>query len=372
MQIGIDGRYIQDHFPGIGRYTYNLIKGLAKVNRENTLFVLHNPQLVNTRHPLSALVQLSKMELVRAKTPTFSPAEQWHLPELARRLKLDLLHSPYYVKPYFLPCVSVVTIYDALSHRYPQYLPSTWHRLAFLITTRLAIVSARGIIATSWSTKEDLVKFFRVKEEKIAVTYLAAGEEFRPQSTKAIDEMRERYSLPKDYLLYLGINKPHKNLTRLIEAYSRLETDRALVLAGREDPRYRGARQAVEKLGLRGRVIFLGDISETLLPTLYAGAELFLFPSLYEGFGLPVLEAMACGTPVVCSNTSSLPEIVGEAAVTFDPLNVVEMAQAIAKALGDEELRKEMMERGLAQAQKFSWERTACETLALYREVIAS
>jgi len=145
-----------------------------------------------------------------------------------------------------------------------------------------------------------------------------------------------------------------------------------LVIAGHWDPRYPQARRKAAELGLEDNVVFLGEVAEADVPALYAGAELFLFPSLYEGFGLPVLEAMACGTPVVCSNTSSLPEIVGEAAITFDPVDVAEMAGAIAKALADEGLRREMVEQGLAQASKFSWERTARKTLALYREVLAS
>nr|HID12930.1 glycosyltransferase family 1 protein [Anaerolineae bacterium] len=169
------------------------------------------------------------------------------------------------------------------------------------------------------------------------------------------------------------INKPHKNLMRLIEAWSSVIKSLgfghwSLAIAGHWDPRYPQARQKVAELGLDS-VIFLGEVAEADLPALYSAADLFVFPSLYEGFGLPVLEAMACGTPVVCSNTSSLPEIVGDAALTFDPLDVEEMAAKIKEALYDETLREEMREKGLRQAAKFSWEKTARETLKIYREV---
>ena len=375
MHIGIDGRYIQDNFPGIGRYTYNLARALARVAPDEGFVILHNPALLNTRYDLASLARFPNVELVRVNVPTFSLAEQYRLPFAIRHLPLAIFHSPYYIKPYWLPCLSVVTIYDVISKLYPQYMPSSWARLIFEFATRLALWSAQRVITTSQAARDDLIALYQVAPEKIAVTPLAADDRFRPLDTGAIEPARHKYSLPERYVLYLGINKPHKNLVGLVEAWS-LVIDHwdlgfgrwPLVIAGHWDPRYPQARRKAAELGLEDNVVFLGEVAEADLPALYSRAGLFVFPSLYEGFGLPVLEAMACGTPVVCSSTSSLPEIVGEAALTFDPLDVEDMATRVEEALGNEALREEMREKGLRQAARFSWERTARETLEVYKE----
>ena len=367
-RIGIDGRYIQDHFPGIGRYTYNLVRALARIAPGKRFVLLYNPALPNTRHHIQALGSLPNLELVPVGVPTFSPAEQWQLPSLVRRLRLDLFHSPYYIKPYLLPCPSVVSIYDLIPARYPRCLPSWRARLAFSLAIRLAIRTSRHVITLSRASKRDLMELCGIPEGKVTVTHLAADERFRPASPEEVDRVRDKYGLPERYVLYLGINKPHKNLVRLVEAWARLEvnSELRLVLAGREDPRYPQARQRAIELGLGTRLLFLGDVAEDDLPALYSGALLFVFPSLYEGFGLPVLEAMACGVPVACSATSSLPEIVGQAALLFDPTSPEQMAEAMAQALRDEALRERLREEGLRRAKRFSWEETARRTLEAY------
>lgn len=377
MQIGIDGRYIQDHFPGIGRYTYNLIDKLAKVAPEAEFLVLHNPRLRNTRHDVPKLAQNRNVQMVPLDVPTFSWREQFTLRSLAKRLPLNLLHSPYYIKPYWLPCPSVVTFYDVIPVLYPQYLPSPWARLLFRLTVRLALRSAAVVITISESAADDLLSRFGVPSDRVWVTPLAADDRFRPYGAQAIAELCQKYSLPAEYILYVGINKPHKNLVHLLEVFSLLETSAGatqepppLVLAGKEDPRYPQAHDMVGRLGLDDRVFFLGDVADDDLPLLYAGATLFVFPSLYEGFGLPVLEAMACGTPVICSNTSSLPEIVGSAAITLDPLDREAWAQAMEKVLSSGVLRREMQEKGLRRAKMFSWEQTARRTWQAYQEVL--
>ncbi|HID87273.1 MAG TPA: glycosyltransferase family 1 protein [Anaerolineae bacterium] len=375
MRISIDGRYIRDHFPGIGRYTYHLIEALAPLCSHDTLIVLHNPALLNTRYDLSALARHPNVELHQIDMPTFSIAEQIVLPWIARRLSLDLLHSPYYIKPYWLPCPSVVTVYDLIPARYPQSLPSPWARLAFKVTTRLALASARQVITLSQASQQDLSELYGVPETRTRVTYLAADERFRPQGAERVTAVRRTYHLPEKYVLYLGINKPHKNLVRLIDAFSRLTFDVSrftLVIAGHWDQRYPEVKRRVEELDLQDRVIFLGPVPEADLPALYSGATLFVFPSLYEGFGLPVLEAMACGVPVICSNTSSLPEVAGDAAIMVNPLDVDELAAAMERVLEDPALREEMAGKGTMQASKFSWERTARETLGVYESVVRS
>jgi glycosyltransferase involved in cell wall biosynthesis len=370
LRIGIDGRYIQDHFPGIGRYTYNLIKGLTEVAPEGDFVVFHSPQLLNTRYDLDEVGRRPNVQLVPVDVPAFSLKEQYRLPWLAKSLALDLLHSPYYVKPYWLPCPSVVTIHDLIPSIYPQYLPSRWRAWIFRATAGLALRSAVRVIAVSESTGRDLKRFFGTPLEKIVVTHEAADERFRPLPERETEAVRRKYGLPRRYILYLGINKPHKNLVHLLEVFSASQTEVKLVLAGREDLRYPQAREAAERLGLGGKVLFLGEVADDDLPLLYNGAAFFVFPSLYEGFGLPVLEAMACGTPVICTNTSSLPEIVGDAAITLDPLDREAWLGAVKLVLESEALREGMRERGLRSARMFSWEETARQTWEVYRAIL--
>jgi len=375
MRIGVDGRYIQDHFPGIGRYTYNLVMHLARIVPQTMFCLVCDPIARNTRYDIEGLARSSNIEIIHTDIPTFSLAEQYQLPRLIRRLQLDLFHSPYYLKPYRLPCPSIVTIYDVISRLYPRYLPSRRARIIYEIATRLALRTSRRIITTSVATRDDLVKYYRVGHDRIVVTPLAADKRFGPISPDEIARVRARYRLPLRYVLYVGINKPHKNLTQLVEAWALLETREGtaghhLILAGREDPRYPEVRHRIKALNLLEQVRVLGEIPEEDLPCLYAGASWFVFPSLYEGFGLPVLEAMACGTPVVCSNISSLPEIVGDAAITFDPTDVEGMAQALFDALGDPKRRGKMSEKARRRAQCFRWERTAQLTYQCYKEVL--
>ncbi len=390
VNIGIDARYIQDHFPGIGRYTFNLTRALAEIAPQEHFVIFHNPALPNTRYDLAALAAYPNLEFVSLSIPTFSLAEQVHLPWIFRTRYANpksktcsersesiqnrkfVFHSPYYVKPYFgLPCLSMVTIYDVISARYPEYLPSWRARLVFELTTRLALATSAHVLTLSEASRRDLVTFYRVLPRRITVTRLAADDHFRPQSPAAVAAIRQKYGLPSDYVLYLGINKPHKNLIRLVEAWKICHRQRTtghipLVIGGAWDPRYPQPKQRAAELGLGEGVRFLGPLPEEDLPALYGGATLFVFPSLYEGFGLPVLEAMACGAPVACSATSSLPEVAGDATLFFDPSDVEDIATTLRRALDDPDLRVALRERGLARARQFSWQQTAQKTLEAY------
>ena len=376
LNIAIDARCIQDHFPGIGRYTYNLIQGLAYVSPGQTFVLLHNPALLNTRHDVGNLTRFPNMRLMEVDVPTFCLAEQYHLPFTICHPSFTILHSPYYIKPYLLPCSSVVTFYDLIPSLYPAYFSPT-QRLIFHIAHALALRTADAAIAISEATRRDLIHYFNVDPDKISTIPLAAGSRFHPQPPEIIVTFRRTHDLPDRYILYFGSNKPHKNLVRLIEAFSRI-TDHAftmrhsLVIAGHWDPRYPEPRQRAEEIGITDRVVFLGPVPDQDLPALYSGAALFVFPSLYEGFGLPPLEAMACGTPVICSNTSSFPEVVGEAAIMIDPFDVEGLAAAMGHVLGDGDLQAEMREKALKQAAKFSWEETARQTLKVYKAVADS
>ena len=373
MRIGVDGRCIQDHFPGIGRYTFNLTRAMLPLLTKSEHLVLLRDPTQPSSWDLIALAG-KRVQVVDAPVSPFSLRQQWAIPQILRRLEADVYHSPYYLMPYRPKVPAVVTVYDLIPLLFPQHVSPT-ARLLFRWMTALALRTAPHVIVISQATRRDLLTFYHPPPQKVTAIPLAADPAFHPQPPAEIERVRRKYALPPDYLLYLGINKPHKNLVHLVEAWAQIHTTQyairttSLVIAGAWDSRYPEPRQRAEALGLENVVRFLGPVPEADLPALYAGAALFVFPSLCEGFGLPVLEAMACGTPVVCSNTSSLLEIVGEAALTFDPLDVTEMAAKIEEALRNEALREEMKEKGLQRAAKFSWERTARETLKVYREV---
>jgi alpha-1,3-rhamnosyl/mannosyltransferase len=389
MRIAIDARYVADHFPGIGRYVYNLLVALAELDQPHTLIVLHCPALPNTRHDLAMLERFPAVELVATGARPFSAAEQLALPQLLRRLRTDVYHAPYYVRPYAgLPCPSVVTLYDAIPRLFPSEV-SPRARLLFDLLTRLAIRASRGVIAISASARADLSMAYNIPLERIAVTPLAAGPRFRPQSPARIAAARAKYGLPERYILSLASNKPHKNLPGLVEAFARLGDGRwemgdgretpnpqllspipTLVIAGHWDPRYPEAQALVERHCLQAAVRFLPGVAEADLPALLSGAEVFAFPSLYEGFGLPPLEALACGAAVLCGNTSSLPEVVGEAALRVSTRSAAALAHGMAQLLSNAELRQQLRAAGPQRAALFSWHKTAAATLEVYQGLL--
>jgi glycosyltransferase involved in cell wall biosynthesis len=364
MPIVLDARTATDHFPGIGRYVVNLSRALMRIAPDLSLTLRHNSTAKATRLTLPDLPGLA------CTTSPFSIQQQWIVPAMLRQARAKLYHSPYYLMPYLPNVPSVVTCYDLIPLLYPEYFTAT-QRLIYWLAHRLALRASRVILTISQATKADLVRVFHLDPQRVQVTPLAADATFAPRSPAQINAVRVNYALPERYVLYLGSNKPHKNLMRLVQAWQMANVKHQmsniqLVIAGQWDERYPEARRLAEELGLKDQVIFAGAVEENDLPALYSGATLFVFPSLYEGFGLPVLEAMACGTPVVCSRASSLPEVAGDAAMLVDTVQMDTLATAINQMLRDEELRRAMRQKGLAQAARFSWEHTARETLSIY------
>jgi len=366
MRIVIDIRTISDHFPGIGRYAYDLVRALARQVQREELILLSNPALRNTRFDMESLQSDSKIRIQTTTAPPFSLREQLQLPVALKALKPDVTHFPYPVLPYAAARPIVVNIHDIIPIRLPRYF-SLRHRVLYRISLRLAIRSAGWILCPSEATIRDMRSALRLEAARLIKVPGGIGESFFPRAKSEVDSVRTAYGLPESYLLYVGSNKPHKNLPALIDAFARLRGAPCLVLAGEEDARYPETRRRVETLRLADRIRFAGAVRERDLPALYSGALAFVFPSRYEGFGFPPLEAMACGTPVVCSDIACLRETTGDAALHFNPEKVSSIAGAIERLLEDGALREDLRARGLRKASGLSWEQAARQTLAIYR-----
>jgi len=365
MRIVIDARTISDHFPGIGRYTYNLVCSLARQVEKDELVLLSNPALTNTRFDMEAIGPASKFRIEHTSARPLTLLEQVRLPGALKGLMPAVTHFPYPIMPFAARNPIVITIHDIIPLRLPQYF-SLRYRILYRISLSLALRSASLVICLSNATLTDLKSAFRVDTSRFQTVPAGIAESFHPCMHDEIEPVRSAHGLSEPYLLYVGSNKPHKNLPALVDAYARLRKAPLLVLAGEEDSRYRMARQRVDKLGLTDRVRFLGAVPEKNLPSLYSGALAFVFPSKYEGFGFPPLEAMACGVPVVCSDIASLRETVGDAALLFDSEDSEACAGAIERILTDADLRSDLRGRGLRRAAELPWHRAARQTLEIY------
>jgi glycosyltransferase involved in cell wall biosynthesis len=284
----------------------------------------------------------------------------------------DVFHATWHLLPGLSAAKSVMTLYDLTFATVPgTHLRVLRWSSNFLVPRFLR--ACGKIIAISESTKRDAIRLYGIPEEKIEVTYLAVDPRFRPADAGVVSMVRERHRLPERFLLYVGTIEPRKNLSLLLDTMKILmERGRGipLVVAGAKGWMYEDIFLKVRKAGLEGKVLFTGYVPDEELPALYSAAEAFLFPSLYEGFGFPVLEAMACGIPVLCSNTSSLPEVAGDAAILLSPRDPGDWADSIKEILDNGSLRERMREEGFRQASRFSWERTARETWDVYRRTL--
>ncbi|HVH29455.1 MAG TPA: glycosyltransferase family 1 protein [Vicinamibacterales bacterium] len=366
MRIGIDARKLHDF--GIGTYIRNLLKQLARLDRETEFVVLVRPADVAT---VAALGR--NFRAVAERAPNYSLSEQIRIPLALRRERVTLFHAPHYVLPPLVRCRSVVTIHDCIHLMFPQYLPN---RLALAYARTSIVLAARRatrVLTVSESSKRDILRFVDIPADKIDVIYNAYDERFGFEPHEAdVVRVRERYQLHDEFVLYAGNVKPHKNIERLIEAFylvrQRGLDHLKLVVIGDEISKYAALRRAVHAHQLHKYVRFLGYLPEETLAVLYRLAGVFVFPSLYEGFGLPPLEAMASGTPVVTSNVSSLPEVAGDAAVLVDPYHPESIADGIERVLCDHSLRRELRAKGLLRARQFSWEASVKRVREIYGE----
>jgi glycosyltransferase involved in cell wall biosynthesis len=364
MRIAIDARTLASPKTGDRTYCLNLTRALARVDRRNE-YLLYTA----CETPLADVGAANFRQRLLAARPEWS----WTpvaLPRAARADRCDLVHVQYIVPPY-CPAPLITTVHDISFRRHPRWFPVK-HALLLNLLVPLAMARAERVITCSEYTRREMIELYGTEPEKIVVTPYAADPIYRPVAAEvARQAVRERFNLRHPYILSVGVLQPRKNLPRLVEAYTRIarEVPQHLVLVGKEGWAFEALRKRVARSGVTSRIHFTGYVADADLPPLYAAADLFVYPSLYEGFGLPPLEAMACGTPVVTSNTTSLPEVVGDAALTVDPRDAGALAAAIAEVLTSPERRAELIQRGLARAQQFSWERTAEETVAVYEEV---
>jgi glycosyltransferase involved in cell wall biosynthesis len=316
------------------------------------------------------------LDLLRSHWDTSSPAkrvlwEQLVQPRVLHRIKADLVHGPVFVGPLLAPCPVVTTIHDLSFIRFPSMFRPA-NRLYLRIMTRLSARRARRLIAVSEHAASESGTLLGVAREKITVVYHGVDAAFRPLPADEVAAFRQRRGLPERFLLFVGTLEPRKNLTRLVRAFAQICEGRSkLALVGGKGWLYDALFAEVEELGVGDAVLFLGYVPRGELPLWYNAATVFAYPSLYEGFGMPVTEAQACGTPVLTSNTSSLPEAAGEAAVLVDPRDVEAIAAGLKRLLDDDALRKQLGEQGLTHARTFNWARTARETTQVYRQAAA-
>ncbi|MGD9904428.1 MAG: glycosyltransferase family 4 protein [Vicinamibacterales bacterium] len=367
MRIAIDARKLHDF--GIGTYIRNLVHQLAALDPASEYVLLARPGDL-----AEATAAGANVRAVAESARPYSLGEQLRLPLAARRLHADLFHAPHYVLPPLVPGRTVVTIHDCIHLRFPRYLPS---RAAWLYAHTMIRVAARKaacILTVSEASKRDILHYTGVRPEKVVVVHNGIDARFAAiPDDAALERVRLRFDLSHPFVLYVGNIKPHKNLERLIEAFAMARTagpdDLRLVVIGDEVGKYPALRQMVHRHRLDKQVRFFGFQPAATLVAFYRLARAFVFPSLYEGFGLPPLEAMANLTPVVTSNVSSLPEVVGDAALLVDPYDSASIADGIRRVVVDEALRADLIARGRTRVQEFSWVRAASRTLDVYRDV---
>lgn len=393
LKIGIDARMFSDAFTGIGRYNFELTKRLFKVTeidgqKLEWVIFLNDPQFAEFEFP-------SHVKKVRVNAGHYSLAEQTKFLAQLYAANCDLVHFTHFNLPLLYRKPFVVTIHDTTISFYPgKRMKAWWHKLAYKLVIRRAVRASRHIITVSEHTKQDVLKLFSVQSEKISPIHIAPAKEFKPVSEAAQVAIREKYQLAENFLLYTGNWREHKNLVGLIRAFGTLKQKPEhqalqLVITGKEDPYYPEVKQTIAELGLGGKnsknsrstlgaekvdlessVKLVGLVPLEDLVALFNAARVYVCPSFYEGFGLPPLEAMGCGTVVACSNAASLPEVCGNAAVYFNPHSTEDMTAQIYALLTDPAQQKKLQQLGVQQTKTFSWDRCAKATLEVYKSAL--
>jgi glycosyltransferase involved in cell wall biosynthesis len=368
VRIAIDARKLHDY--GIGTYVRNLLRYLSRLDRDSEYHIVCDGEDCALASELGP-----NFKPLPTRARANSTADQVAIPRLLRAAGADVYHTPHAGLPLATACPSVVTIHDCVNLTFPQYAPGRVSQFRAKLKMWSAAHRSARILTVSEASKRDILRFFSVGERKVAVIPNAIDERYgNPPAAEDIRRVRERFQLFGEFVLYAGNIRPHKNLDRLIDAFHQLRDSPRfehvrLLIIGDEISKYPTLRRAVHRHKLHKHVRFFGFVPDSTLAVLYRLATVFVFPSLYEGFGLPPLEAMASGTPVVTSNVSSLPEVVGDAALLIDPYDASAIADGLRQALTDADLRARLVARGLERARSYSWEQSVRRVREIYGEV---
>lgn len=368
MKIAFDLRRIRN--PGIGRYMTCLAEAVMAQAPEHEYLIILPPGAEEM-----ITVQAGVAKKISSSLRYYSLSEQIVLPHLLRRHRVDLLHSPHFNLPLLRPCPTVVTIHDVIYLACKQDMPSRLGRLYYHGMMAASVRLSDRVLADSEFSKKDIVQRLHADPKKIEVIYPAVHPGFERVSDEAsLGRVLSKFALDEEYILYTGIYKPRKNHAGLLRAFREFlkkGTRAKLVIAGPLNEGEAALRRLADELGVGQRVIFAGFVPDSDLPALYSCARVYACPSLYEGFGFTVLEAMACGTPVVCSAETSLPEVAGDAALYADPRSPAEFAAALQRAFSDGDLRAQLIQEGFKNCRRFSWENAARRVLTTYRQAAA-
>jgi len=365
MKIGIDCRMYSTHFTGIGRYVFELTRNLFKIDKKNEYYLFFNKSEYSKFNPPN-----NRVHKILVDAPHYSLKEQTKFLRILNSHKLDLMHFTHFNAPLLYNRPSIVTIHDLTLSFFPgKKMTSLPHRLGYHLTIKNSVKKAAKVIAVSNNTKNDLNRLLGTPEQKIEVIYEGVDQNFKQSKSKS------PYNKP--YLLYTGVWRSHKNLPNLIRAFHILKTEYNypgyLVMSGRHDPVY--AKEILGEtisLKLDNDVMFTGMVSEEKLIQLYCNAQVYVFPSLYEGFGLSPLEAMQCGTPVAASDSSCIPEVCGQNNVLFfNPKDPRDMAEKIFQITSEKTLREKLIANSLKHVKTFSWEKMADQTHKLYNQILS-
>lgn len=387
MRIGINAHLLafSENYrqAGLSRYIYEIVRRVPSIERTArvTAFVGSAPVPRSFTRTQPPNLKLSRSRLPTHRALVRIPWEQVALPVAAAMSRLDILHCTVNVRPFVAPCPTVVTVHDLIFLRYPEkFHPAK--RLYLTAMTRWSCRRAAHVIAVSHATRRDVIDLLAVDPSNVTTVHNGVGEQFRPLPRSQVEAFRREKNLSSRAVLYLGTLEPRKNIPTLLNAFAGVArqpeyADLTLLVGGSTGWYYDEIFATAERLGLTGphtaeRVRFLGRVPDSELPLWYNIAAVFAYPSLYEGFGLPPLEAMACGAPVLASNTSSMPEVVGQSGLLLDPDDPAEWAAAMRGILSNPDLAARLAESGQEQAKTFSWERTAQQTTEVYRQVRGS
>lgn len=365
MKIAFDLRRIKN--PGIGRYMQCLVEAVLAQPSEHEFLLILPP---DAQHMIAS----RRGEKLACQAKYYSVHEQIELPRILRAHRVDLLHSPHFVLPLVRSCPAVVTFHDVIYLACKEDLPSRLGRIYYRGMMQAAARSASRIITVSEFSKADIVRHLRADPSRIEVIHSGVSPLFQRITDGRLDAVRRKFSIRHEFILYTGIYKPRKNHAGLLRAFHRLRAGglaAQLVISGPMNEGETQLKNLARQLGIAQNVVFTGFVDDTELAALYSAARVYACPSLYEGFAFTVLEAMACGTPVVCSRETSLPEVAAQAALYADARNPDEFSAALLRVFSEPELRKKLVARGYENCRRFSWTRAALQTLAVYEQSVA-